>query len=103
MRTALIALAMGLGLAAPAFAEQGTAAGASGSNTPTAQGPDTGKARSTPSTTVIPGSSTTGNATAPGGETSAAQSSLPAGNGAMPQGRGGTGATTSPVVPSPAQ
>jgi len=92
MRT-LLALAMASVLATPALAQ----------TTPTAQGPDTGKARTTPSTTVMPGSSTTGNATGPGGTATAATPTLPHGTGALPQGQGGTGATTSPVVPSPAQ
>jgi len=93
MRKSLLALAMAPTLAAPALAQP----------IPTAQGPDTGKARTTPSTTVIPGSSTTGNATGPGGAATAAEPTLPHGTGALPQGQGGTGATTSPVIPSPAQ
>jgi len=101
MRKVLLALALAPGLTAAAFAQQ-TAAPAD-TSTPTAQGPDTGKSRFTPSTTVIPGSSTTGNATGPGGETTAAKPTLPHDTGTMPQGKGGTGATASPVVPSPAQ
>lgn len=99
MTLTLFALAYG-GLAATALAQQNT--GSQSSQTQYAVSPSSGKAKSTPDMTQIPGSSTTGNASGPGGTTTAAQPTYP--SGAKDPAEGPRGAAAgSGVVPSPAQ
>ena len=63
MRTVLFALTLSLGMASMANAQQNAAP--TTSDTKTAQSPATGKAKQTPSTTPIPGPSSTGGENAP--------------------------------------
>jgi hypothetical protein len=97
MRKTLLAIAAASGLATAGFAELGfaqdTATPPNADQTKHAVSPDTGKAKSTPDTTQIPGSSTTGNATGPAGGSGPAQGQTGA----------ATGTAGSRVVPSPAQ
>ena len=99
LRLALLAAASG-GFTAAALAQQ-NAVPKTGP-TEYAVSPATGAAKSTPKTTQIPGSSTTGNASGPGGTTTAAQPTYPSGMTDPGQGPHGA-ASRSGVVPSPAQ
>ena len=100
MRMMMLALALAPGLAAVAYAQQ-DAAPAAGA-TKYAVSPSSGKAKSTPDVTQIPGSSTTGNASGPGGTTTAADPTYP--NGGKDRAEGSHGAAAGAgVVPSPAQ
>ncbi len=100
MRIMMLALALAPGLAAVAYAQQ-DAAPAAGA-TKYAVSPSSGKAKSTPDVTQIPGSSTTGNASGPGGTTTAADPTYP--NGGKDRAEGSHGAAAGAgVVPSPAQ
>jgi hypothetical protein len=96
MRKTLLASAAASGLAIAGFAGLSfaqTPAAPNADQTKHAVSPDTGKAKSTPNATQIPGSSTTGNATGPAG-----------GSGPM---QGQAGSTSSAggnrPVPSPAR
>jgi hypothetical protein len=95
----LLAAAYG-GLAATALAQQN--ASPQSGQTQYAVSPQSGAAKSTPNVTQIPGSSTTGNASGPGGTATAAQPTLPTGAKDPAQGPHGA-AAGSGVVPSPAQ
>jgi hypothetical protein len=96
MRKTLLTIAAASGLAATVGAQPGLAQTAAphGEQMKHAESPDSGKAKSTPDTTQIPGSSTTGNATGPAGSSGPAQGHV-----------AGTGAGTAGnrTVPSPAQ
>lgn len=73
--------AAGILLAAPASAETKERPAAHRTQTPAlkhAVSPASGKAKTTPKETVIPGSSTTGNATGPGGTASGTPAPNPA-------------------------
>ena len=100
MRMMLLALALAPGLAATAYAQQ-NAAPAAGA-TKYAVSPSSGKAKSTPDMTQIPGTSTTGNASGPGGTATAAQPTFPSGAKDRAEGNHGAAAGAG-VVPSPAQ
>ncbi|MBV8578909.1 MAG: hypothetical protein JOZ58_28220 [Acetobacteraceae bacterium] len=70
----VIAAASGLALIIGAGTSLAQSSGTQGSDQlKHAQGPDTGKAKTSPKMTQVPGSSTTGNATAPAGGNSPAQ------------------------------
>ena len=96
---ALLAVAYG-GLAAAALAQQD--ASPQSGQTRYAVSPQSGAAKSTPDVTQIPGSSTTGGASGPGGSATAAQPTLPSGAKDPAQGPHAA-AAGSGVVPSPAQ
>ncbi len=95
-----LALVLASGLAAVAYAQQDTAP--SNGMTKYAVSPSSGKAKSTPKMTQIPGSSTTGHASGPGGTTTAAEPTYPNGGKDRAQGSHGAAAGAG-VVPSPAQ
>ena len=96
MRKTLLGFAAASGLATAGLAEVGLAQSAAttpnAGETKHAVSPDSGKAKSTPDTTQIPGSSTTGNATGPAG-----------GSGPAPGHATGTGTAGNRAVPGPAQ
>jgi hypothetical protein len=99
--TTLALLAAASGGFTPAALAQQNAAPKAGS-TEYAVSPASGKAKSTPDTTQIPGPSTTGNASGPGGMATAAEPTYP--NGTKDPGESSRGAAAgSGVVPSPAQ
>ena len=96
MRKTLLGIAAASGLATGACAGWSRAKrrddAQRGGETKHAVSPDSGKAKSTPDTTQIPGSSTTGNATGPAG-----------GSGPAPGHATGTGTAGNRAVPGPAQ
>ena len=98
MTKTLLTIAAASGLAAllgtgPGFA-QSSATPSGGDQLKHAEGPDTGKARSTPNMTQVPGSSTTGNASGPAGRSGPPQGPA-SGTGT------GTGTAGNRIVPSP--
>ena len=96
----VLALALASSLMAVAYAQQDAVP--SNSTTKYAVSPSSGKAKSTPKMTQIPGSSTTGNASGPGGTKTAAEPTYP--NGGKDRAEGSHGAAAGAgVVPSPAQ
>lgn len=100
MRMMVLALALAPCLMATAYAQQDAAPAAG--PTKDAVSPSSGKAKSTPRMTPIPGTSTTGHASGPGGTATAAQPTFP--NGAKDRAEGSHGAAAGAgVVPSPAQ
>ena len=100
MMKMVLALALVPSLVAVAYAQQDTAPATD--STKYAVSPSSGKAKSTPDSTQIPGSSTTGNASGPGGSTTAAQPTYPTGGKDRAEGSHGAAAGAG-VVPSPAQ
>lgn len=93
----VLALALACGLVGVAYAQQNAAPKAGA--TKYAVSPSSGKAKSTPDTTPVPGTSTTGNASGPGGSATAGHPPLP--NGTQDHLEGGQGAAG--VAPSSAQ
>jgi hypothetical protein len=96
----VLALALAPSFVAVAYAQQDAAPAAG--TTKYAVSPSSGKAKSTPDMTQIPGTSTTGNASGPGGSATAAQPTLPSGARDHAEGSHGAAAGAG-VVPSPAQ
>ncbi len=100
MMKTVLALVLASSLVAVAYAQQNAAPAAG--TTKYAVSPSSGKAKSTPDVTQIPGSSTTGNASGPGGTTTAADPTYPTGGKDRAEGSHGAAAGAG-VVPSPAQ